>query len=444
MLLACLLPAMPLAMAGENPRLQYALGILAESRGDEHAANSHFENARRADPLAAPLVSRAVTRLLAAGDRASAIRLRRELATARPDELPIQLSYADFLTDQGRGDAMAQKLAIEALDAVLVRHPGHPQIIRRLASLDRARAAALIRTLADNDPEAVLLYTSLTRSLHDADDPEARAETDRRFLAAIAARPENAQLARAASDHFRETSRPDQAMAVLERHTASAPWSLDLRVRLGILNFAAKRYDVGERTLLEVLAIHPRKALAHQALAKFYRLKGDSARASHHAGELLKIRGGDPAEFLKLAGEHLDSGRPREARLLLEKAVYESPQNVELRMKLALASHRDPQTRTRAARLFREAEAVSQNGTIADPAFLLASAEALIEAGQGKAAENRLRAAIRAWPPTAKRETAATLRRLAALWEDENRNLEAARALRHRADALDPPTDGGG
>jgi predicted negative regulator of RcsB-dependent stress response len=73
-----------------------------------------------------------------------------------------------------------------------------------------------------------------------------------------------------------------------------------------------------------------------------------------------------------------------------------------------------------------------------DAAFLLESAEVMLEEGQSKAAEESLRAAIRSYPPEAKVETAAALRRLARLWEEENRNAEAARALRQRADALDP------
>jgi predicted Zn-dependent protease len=432
-----LLASLP-ATAADHPRLEYALGVLAESRGDAERAAAHFESARLADPLAAPLVARAVARMLEAGDRAAAIRLHRELAVARPDDLDVQLAHADFLTGQGRGDALASKLAVETLDAALARHPGNPEIIRRLASLDRSRAAAWIETLATDDPPSVLLFASLSRSLHEPDDAQALAEIDRRFLAALQAQPGHAVLAREASEHFRNTKRPDEAIEVLKRHSAAAPWSLDLRVRLGILDFAAKRDGEGEKELLDVLAIHPRKALAHQALAKFYRLRGDSTRAAEHAGELLKIRGGSPAEFLKLADEHLAADRPREARLLLEKAVFDHPGHTGLRMRLAIASHRDPETRARASRLFREAEAAAPDGKITDPAFLSTSAEVLIASGQGGAAEERLRAAIRLYPPGAKKETAAALRRLAELWETENRNAEAARALRQRADSLDP------
>ena len=74
-----------------------------------------------------------------------------------------------------------------------------------------------------------------------------------------------------------------------------------------------------------------------------------------------------------------------------------------------------------------------------DAAFLIESAECLIEEGQSKAAEERLRTAIKSFPPEKKKETAAALRRLAGLWERENRNAEAAKALKQRADALDRP-----
>ena len=66
-------------------------------------------------------------------------------------------------------------------------------------------------------------------------------------------------------------------------------------------------------------------------------------------------------------------------------------------------------------------------------------AEALIEEGQAAPAEARLRQAIRAFPAEAKKESAASMRRLAGLWESQGKNADAGRALRQRADALDPP-----
>jgi predicted Zn-dependent protease len=432
----------PLA-AVENPRLEYAIGVHEQFHGDFDEAGVRFENARLAEPFSEILMKIGAARLLGLNDRPGAIRLYRELAAARTDDLSVQLSYADFITGLDREDALARKLAVETLEAALIRNPGHPEIIRRLVSIHLARgeknlAIGLLEELPADDPECALLYASISRTLHDKDDADALAEVDKRLLQALQSHPQSAALARAVSDHFRNTGRVEQAIDVLKQHTQVAPWSLDMRVRLGVLRFSAKHDVEGEATLKEVLAIDPFRALAHQSLAKFYRQHDRAEAAGFHARELLKIRGGSPSEFIKLADETMSAGDPREARLLLEKAVFDQPENPELAMKLAIATHRDPGTRARASRLFREAEAAAPDGKITDPVFLTESAAALIESGQSKAAEERLRAAIRTYSPDAKKETATALRRLAALWKDENRNADAARALLQRADALDP------
>lgn len=424
--------------AATDPRLEFAWGVLAESRGDAEAAAAHFDKALAADPTATAVVKRKVERLLSEGDRAAAVALYDGYAKARMDDLEAQLGYADFLTEQGRGDSIANKRAIETLDAARLLHPGHPEIIRRLFSLDRSRGEELLDELAADDPESALLFAKLIRNLHDADNEAARQRVDERLQGAMKAHPADPVLARETSEHFRNTGRRTAAIDVLKKHVSAAPWSLDLRVRLGVLCFAEKLDEEGERALKELLAIHARHAMAHQALAKFYRLRNRTAEATHHAAELLKIRGGSAAEFIKLADEYLAADRARETRLLLEKGVYHHAEDLALRMRLAIATQKDPETRSRAPRLFREVEAVAGAEKITDPAFLTTSAEVFIDAGQSKQGEERLRAAIRAYPPEAKKETAAALRRLAALWTAENRNAEAARALNARADSLDP------
>lgn len=435
-----LLLTTPLA-AAENARLEFALAVLEESRALESAAD-RFEKARLLDPLALPLVQRAVARKTAEGDRAGAVKLFRELATARPDDLQVQFLYADFLQQQGDGDSMALKLATDTLEAALQKHPGHPGVIQRLhaiyqASGRKADAAALLEKLPPDDPTSAMLFAALTRSTLDADDAAQRDRLDEHYITSLTAHPQLAALAREVSEYFRNSGRLELAIEALEKHVAAAPSSLDLRTRLGILHFSAKQDEKGLRVLKEVLEIHPQQALAHQALAKYFRSHQQPEAARLHAGELLKIRSGSPADFLKLAAEWLAADEPRQARLLLERAVFSHPEHPELLQQLAIATRRDPETRENAARIFREAEAVLPAGAKNEPAFLIESAETLIEQGQSKAAEDRLRAAIRAYPPEAKKESAAALRRLAALWEAENRNADAARALRLRADALD-------
>jgi tetratricopeptide (TPR) repeat protein len=428
-------------LAADNSRLEFAVGVLERSRGVPSAFD-HFEKARLADPTALYLAEMAIRHQVEKGNRADAVKLFRDLAAVRPQDLTIQLAYADFLEQQAEGDSLALQLAHDALVSVLGAHPGDPRIIRRLFQLaepagNKSRQIELMEQLSITDPESVLLYASLSRKIFAADDATSREKLDQRFIQATDAQPAHPELARAASDHFNDTKRPSQAIMILKKHVAAAPSSLDLRTRLGILQFAAKDDAEGEKSLTDVLVISPRQVLAHQALAKFYRLRDKPDLARTHAGELLKIQGGSPADFVKLADEWLAADTPRQARLLLERAVYDHPSDYNLACKLAIATRRDPETSALASRLFREAEAARPADVKPTAPFLIESAEALLGQGQTKAAEERLRTAIRTFPPEAKKETAAALRRLAQLWESENRNGDAARALRQRADALD-------
>ena len=280
----------------------------------------------------------------------------------------------------------------------------------------------------------------MARTLFPKDDLKAQARVDELLKGACEREPRNPVLARAASEHFRTTGRLPEAVEMLAKHVEAVPSSLDLRTRLGILQLAADREKEGEQTLLEVVAIDNNQGLAHQSLAKLYRKQERAKEAREHGAQALKVRGGDVSAFIELADEFLAADLPRDARLLLEKAMFYHPSDAEVAVKLAVASRRDPESREQASRLFREAESLSteKDGPASDPVFLTEFAECLLEAKQTKAAEDRLRTAIRTYPPDQKKETAIALRRLAAIWQSEKRNEEGAKSLLQRANALDP------
>ena len=432
--------------AGASPKLDFALGILAEQRGDKVAAGVATEKARAADPLAFPLVERSAQALRAAGDIEGASTLYRDFAKAAPQRLDAQIAYADFLRNASPDDDFASKIARDTLERSLQQHPENLAVQMRLFRIyealgQREKSLELFEKVAapDAGEREAMTAVDMARTLFPKDDVKARARMDELLKKAVEGAPRNPVLARMASEHFRSTARLPEAVEMLALHVAANPASLELRTRLGILQLAAERTREGEKTLLEVLAIDPRQALAHQSLAKLYRKQERPDAARPHAAEALKIRGGDPSEFSSLADEFLEAGEPREARLLLERAVFFNVSDAALAAKLAVATRRDPETREKASRLFREAESLAGGeGPAKDPVFLTEFAESLVEGGQVPAAEERLRLAIRAFPAEKKKETAAALRRLAGLWKDANRNAEAARALLQRADALDP------
>ena len=422
--------------------LDFSCGVLERERGNADAASALFAKAYEADPLAMPLVRIIAESRMEEGDRAAALETYERVMAARPDEAFIALEYGDFLGDVGKGDTLAQRKREGIYGKVLEAMPGAYIAVERLIRVarergDDGRARELLEMLATDTEQAVSYYVATTKSLYDSRDEAAASRIDARFAEAMDSHPEWSGIARAASDHFRQTGRLDEAIGILRKHMEVRPSSLDLKIRLGILLFSAKQDVEAVQVLREVLEVHPKKALAHESLAKHFRQKGMLDEARGHAAELLGIRGGTSEEFLELADELSAANEFRAARILLEKAVFRHDEDAKLMMKLAIATSRDPDTKDSAARLFREAEAMLGNPADMEPAFLLESARGLLAQGQVKAAEERLRNAIRTFPKESKKETAAAMRALADIWISENRNLDAARALISRAEAME-------
>jgi predicted Zn-dependent protease len=422
--------------------LDFSYGVLEQQRGELDAATAHFAKAYESDPMAMPLVRIISKAQKEAGDRAAAIEVYEKVYSERPNEMSIALEYGDFLGEVGKGDALAERKRKEIYGKIHEVMPGAYIAIERLIRVareggDDERARVLLEKLVTDTEIAVRYYVATTRSLYDSRDEAAALRIDELFSKTMKLYPEWAGSARAASDHFRQTGRLADAIRILREHVDARPSSLDLKIRLGILLFSSKRDDEAVKVLREVLEVHPRKALAHESLAKHFRQVKMLDKARFHAAELLGIRGGTADEFLVLADELTASSDFRSARILLEKAVFHHADDAKLMMKLAIATSRDPESKHSASRLFREAEAMLENPADMDPDFLLESANELLAQGQVKAAEERLRNAIRTFPKESKKESAAAMRALAEIWISENRNLDAAQALITRAEAME-------
>jgi Tfp pilus assembly protein PilF len=215
-----------------------------------------------------------------------------------------------------------------------------------------------------------------------------------------------------------------------------------MRTRLGLLRIYATQEAAGVKTLQETLQIDPDQVLAHRALAQYYQRFGEPGRALHHGAEALRIAGGAPQDFVELANQYLESGKPHEARLLLEKARFDHPENAAVAARLAIATLRDGDTAS-AARVFREAEALAKESK--DPAakealdadYQLEFAASLRTAGDLTAAESRLRDTIRTIPADEPKKSAHAMRELARLWLEQDKKL-GLEGLLKRAESLDP------
>jgi predicted Zn-dependent protease len=432
-----LLPAQDTAMA----RREFARAVLAGLRGDEVSKARHEEAAREAHPQAILLADRAAQRAMAVGDIKTASTLYRTLALDRRDSLQAQFLYIDFLRSQGKEDDFALKLAVEALENLAQTHPGQREVLERLLRSyeqqgQRAKSEALYQQYIKQPHADPAVAEMFSRILRDQDDAESRDHLDRMYRQRMEDSPEDPVLARAASEHFRKTKRIPEAIELLQQHVKVAPSSLDMRVRLGVLLLADQQEAEGEAALRAALVIDPNLYIAHQSLAKLYTQQKKPDLVRSHRAEMLKLRGGDADDFRQVAEEYLKVPDPKSARILLEKACFDHPENVDLLYLRAMATHLDVDEKHRAPVLFDEAEKQAKEPT-KNPIYLRHAAEAYWNAKQSEKAENLLRTAIKSYPPSAKKESAIAMRLLAEWWQQQNKNGDAAKALLQRADLME-------
>lgn len=422
-------------------RREYAQAVLAGLRGDTEGKARHEEAARIAHPTALLLADRAARRAIKAGDIKTASTFYRTLAQDRQDSLPAQFLYTDFLRSQSAEDDFALRLAVEKLEELRKKQPTHPEILERLLRLyeqqmQREKSEALYQDYlkhAEADPAVAEMFS---RILRDQDDAQSQEQLDKMYRQRIEETPGDPNLARAASEHFRKTKRLPEAIALLQKHVKAAPSSLDMRVRLGILLLANKQEAEGEAALLAALAIDPSLYVAHQSLAKLYGQQQKPEQARKHRSEMLKLRGGDASEFLEVSQEYLNAKDAKAARILLEKACFDYPKDVDLVYLRAVATHLDAGESAKAPALFDEAEKLAKAPT-RNPLYLRYAAESYWTAKQTEKAESRLRDAIKTYPATQKKESAAAIRLLASWWQQQNKNPDAAKALLQRAEMLE-------
>lgn len=422
-------------------RREFAKAVLAGLRGDAEGKAKHEEAARIAHPTAILLVDRAARRAIKADDVKTASTLYRTLASDRPDSLHAQFLYVDFLRAQSKEDDFALRLAVEKLESLKNDRPTDPQVLERLLRLyeqqgQRPKSEALYQEYLKQPQPDPAVAEMFTRILRDQDDAQSREQLDRMYRQRMEDTPEDPNLARAAAEHFRKTNRIPEAIALLQTHVKAAPSSLDMRVRLGILLLADKKNAEGEAALLAALAIDPTLFVAHQTLAKMYGQQGKPDLARKHQSELLKLRGGDATEFRDVGQEFLKANDAKSARILLEKACFDYPKDADLLYLRAVATHLDPDESAKAPALFDEAEKLAKEPTRI-PLYLRNAAESYWAAKQADKAEARLRDAIKAYPATDKKESAAAMRLLAGWWQQQNKNVDAAKALLQRAEMLE-------
>jgi Tfp pilus assembly protein PilF len=424
-------------------RREFLRALLADQKENATTYQQHLTRALAADPGSIFLTERLAAEAIRQDDLKSASQLFRELAQRRTDSLTAQFLYTDFLRAHSEGDDYALLLAMRHLESLLPQHPAHPGVTERLLRIyqqlgQTEKSEALFQAYQKHPKADPRLAQSFARLLRDHNDQQSRDQLDAMYRERLALTPQDPQLARDAAEHFRQSSRLADAISALQTHVRAAPSSLDLRVRLGILQLAHQQTAEGEKTLTTALEIDPSLVVAHQTLAKLYQRQQKPELSRKHRSEVLKQRGGDAAEFAQLSQEYLQAGEHRAACSLLEKAVHRYPQDRDLLYLSGIAHARAQSPAPKVLDFFQRAEKISATPA-PPPSYQYESALAHWRAGEKATAETRLRDAIKQYPAEAKQETIVALRLLASWWQEQGKHPAAAQALLRRAEMLATP-----
>lgn len=430
---------------------EYARGVFAELDGAPASARLHFETALERDLHSFVLAQKAASLQEQTGDQPAATRTLRQYAENHPLQLDPQLYFADFLKRQVSTDEAARNSMMDILSKANLRFPNHPEVYTRLIHLhenlgQRNQSLEVLRdqlTVTSAGAEHWIALEPLVKTLLPGGSKQLENALHLIIEKIIETGLHLPLAARRASDHYQKNGQLAEAIDILEKHVEIQPDSLGLRIRAGLLQLYNRDEDAALRTLHTTLQIDSDQPLAHKALAQFYSRKGQLGPSLHHQAEVLRITGGAPTDFLQLAKQFLDSGNSRKARLTLEKAHFDYPDNPSIVAQLAIATLREGDF-TKASRLFRQTENLvdslpgAKKASVLGPTFQIEFATALMQVGDSTGAETRLRDAIRRIAPERPGHTALALRKLARVWIEQNRNLAPAASLLNRAKALDP------
>jgi len=351
----------------------FAKGVLAERKGDNEKAVEFYRGVRKEDSDSFFLARKESGTQSSLGDMEGAVQTMREFAERYRENLAAQFSYVDFLKQVSGRDENARKLAVETMEEAWENHGLNEGVFNELLSgyeAEEAREKSLglfDDFKAKEGDEASYWLTRLRAAsvLMDGSSEAFQEEKGRCYDGLRQMGLEDDFIARKVSEYYRQQGDLEEAIAVLSEHVEKVPSSTSLMTRMGILQMAKGDVEAGKRTFIDVIAINPREALAHASLAKHYEKEGQKSLALELRSESLKISGGTPMEFLNLANQYLEYGDAHPARLLLEKARFDHPEEVEILAKLSVATVRDGMVRE-AGRLFRQVESLVEDLPVED------------------------------------------------------------------------------
>lgn len=433
----------------------------ANDRNRLEEALRHLQAAYKTNPDDLPTGVTVSQLLVASGRLAEAERVLATLVERAPDQRVVNYNYAQVLTKLGRGDESKQFLE----RAVLLDPLFGPAILQLVDIYQKEteweKAAAVLQPLIDQDPVNVELRRQQAYFHLRAGEPEKARSA---FKALVEADPKDTRslfyLAEALTD-LEQYSDADRIYRQLLERTPDDP---DLLSSFGLAQVGQRNFDEAEKTFRRLLAVAAvpdnLSTLAQTQLAYIELQRGDLDAAIAAARPVLIFRDMPNHQAINIALDALKKQRRYADAIDLLQPLTErfgtdpfiNSRYVEM---LTRAGHEE--------RALSVARTQAKLGT----RNVVASAEALIQAGRHSGAIDLVRDALRSKPDeidlqfelgsayersgdhaAAERvflqilekqpEHAATLNYLGYMWADNNVHLERAAEMLVRAVRHDP------
>ncbi len=316
--------------------------------------------------------------LTAQGDAPAALAVVESALKAHPKNLSL-LQVAAQIT-AGSTDEAVRKRAVDYFRLATEAAPKNMDLWNawaihhtRLNELDRAEEVlrASVRSQADDSQRTLALLEFLSSRR----GPEA---AEKEFLAAIAAKPKEANLRFGLVKLYRNTQRTADAHRVLREiidADQAAPAALTARNQLAADLLATGKLAQARMLNDEVLKASPRDSAALVMRGRMLLAEGDARNAVIDLRAAARDQPGSPEVAGLLAQAHRQAGELQLAREVLADAVKFKPANAELRLLLAADMADAKEYKAAAAEVDSALKAAPQNMRAYDMKAQLALAQ---------------------------------------------------------------------
>ena len=408
----------------ENPRIDYAEGLLHYRKQEYDEAARFAEAALGADPTFATALFLAGASQLALGNVASADNHLSRYLAQYPEDNTARRMMASAKLQLGEA-AEAERIVRPLVEG----SPGDAVALDLLASalLGQGRGEegiGYLRRVKEAQPDSAGASARLGAALLEEGDAE---EGIRELEKALEAEPQMQEAAaRVVMGHVRNGDL-DRALEVALENLERNPGSVPAHVTLGVVRLFRKETDAASEAFRKALAMDPGNLPATSALAAIAVEAGDPQRAKDLYLESLEHNPKSTASLVNLAKLAAREGDEVAARGYLEDAIERDPQSLEPRLHLAnfYLRNGDPQ---QCLAVLAELRAANPR----QPVLLGLAAEAELALGQYASARTTLEQ-LRALAPEEPRVRLALAKAHAGLGNEAQARAELEEALR-----LDP------